>query len=191
MRAEVFFSTFNTAALLDRFGKKIPGFGLLGKTMLKHPKKLGDFALPLAKKIIKDKGFDMDLTGITVNAENAAVTSVSVDVARVNYAQVGVAALPLAERFLHRAPTAQDVTDAMEKLDLPDNEAFAKVKEAVAGKTDVADMILAGAAVLSDAEKLALAKAVLAAYQDKLCEMGNGLLAKKGLPATVASVTLD
>ena len=191
MKAEIFFSTFDTAALLARFGKKIPGAGLLGKTMLKHPKKLGDLALPLAKKVIRDKGFDMDLTAITVNAEDAAVKSVSVDVARVNYAQVGVAALPLAERFLHRAPTAQDVTDAMEKLDLPDSEAFAKVKEAVSGKTDVADMIRAGAAAISDAEKLELAKAFLTAYQDKLCEKGNGLLAKKRLPATVASVRLD
>ena len=191
MKAEVFFATFDTAALLDRFGKKIPGFGLLGKTMLKHPKKLGDFALPLAKKIIKEKGFDMDLSAITVNAEDAVVKSVSVDVARVNYAQVATAALPLAKRFLHREPTAQDVTDAMEKLDLPDNEAFAKVKEAVAGKTDVADMIRAALSALSDGEKLELAKAVLSAYQDKLCGLGNGLLAKKHLPATVSSVKLD
>ena len=84
-----------------------------------------------------------------------------------------------------------DVTDAMEKLDLPDSEAFAKVKEAVSGKTDVADMIRAGAAAISDAEKLELAKAFLTAYQDKLCEKGNSLLAKKRLPATVASVRLD
>ena len=191
MRAEVFFSTFDTAALMDRFGKKIPGFGLIGKTMLKHPKKLGDFALPLAKKLIKDRGFDMDLTAITVNAEDAVVKSVSVDVARVNYAQVATAALPLAQRFLHREPTAQDVTDAMEKLDLPDNEAFAKVKEAVAGQTDVPSMIRAALSAVSDAEKLELAKAFLAAYQDKLCEKGNGLLAKKHLSATVASVRLD
>ena len=191
MKTEIIFSSFDTEALLARFGKKIPGAGLLGKTLLKHPKKLGDLALPLAKKIIKDKGFDMDLRGITVNADNAVVKSVVVDVARINYAQVGVAALPMAEQFLHRAPTVQDVTDAMEKVDLPDNEAFARVKEAVAAQNDVPAMIRAGAAAISDAEKLTLAQALLTAYQDKLCEAGNDLLAKKRLPATVCAVTLE
>ena len=187
MKAEVLFSSFDTAALLDRFGKKIPGGALLGKTLLKHPKKLGDIALPLAKKLIKDHGFDMDLT---VNAENAAVRSVTVDVDRVNYEQVGVAALPLAERFLHRAPTAEDVTGALEKIDLPDNEAFAKVKEAVSGQTDVPAMIRA-AATLTDGEKLSVAKALLSAYQEKLCEKGNGLLSKKRLGAVISSITLN
>ncbi len=191
MKTEILFSTFNTEALLARFGKKIPGAGLLGKTLLKHPKKLGDLALPLAKKFIRDKGFDMDLRGITVNADNAVVKSVVVDVARINYAQVAAAALPMAAQFLHREPTAQDVTEAMEKIDLPDNEALAKVKEAVAAESDVPAMIRAGAAAITDAEKLTLAKALLAAYQDKLCEKGNGLLAKKRLPATVSAVTLE
>ncbi len=191
MKTEILFASFDTEGLLARFGKKIPGAGLLGKTLLKHPKKLGDLALPLAKKIIRDKGFDMELDSITVNADNAVVKSVVVDVARINYAQVGAAALPMAEQFLHRPLTAQDVVDAMEKIDLPDNEAFAKVKAAAAAQTDVPAMIRAGAAAISDAEKLALAKAFLTAYQGKLCELGNGLLGKKRLPATVAAVKLD
>ena len=191
MRAEISFSSFDTEALLARFGKKIPGAGLLGKTLLKHPKKLGDLALPLAKKIIKDKGFDMDLTGITVNAENAVVKSVVVDIARINYAQVGVAALPMAAQFLHREPTAEDVTEAMDKVDLPDDEALAAVKEAVTAQNDVPAMIRAGAGAVSDDEKLTLAKNLLTAYQEKLCEKGNELLAKKRLPATVSAVTLE
>ena len=191
MKTEILFSAFDTEALLARFGKKIPGAGLLGKTLLKHPKKLGDLALPLAKKIIRDKGFDMELTGITVNADNAVVKSVVVDVARINYAQVGVAALPMVKQFLHRDLTAQDVKAAMEKLDLPDNEAFAKVKEAASSQDDVPSMIRAAAGAIGDAEKLTLAKALLTAYQDKLCELGNSLLAKKRLPATVSSVTLE
>ena len=191
MKAEVLFSSFDTAALLDRFGKKIPGGALIGKALLKHPKKLGDMALPLAKKFIKDNGLDMDLTGINVNADGAAVKSVAVDVDRVDYAQVGVAALPLAEKYLHRPVTAEDVTGALEKLDLPDNDALAKVKEAVAGQTDVPAMIRAAAASLSDGEKLALAKALLSAYQEKLCEKGNGLLSKKRLGAVISAVTLN
>ena len=185
MKAEVLFATFDTAALLDRFGKKIPGAGLLGKTLLKHPKKLGDLALPLAKKFIKDHGFDMELNSIAVNAEDTAVRSVSVEVTRVNFAQVGAAALPLAKKFLHRDVTAEDVTGLLE------NDALAKVKAAVEGKTDVTEMIRAAAAALNDDEKLALAKAVLGAYQEKLCEKGNGLLQKKKLSATISSVTLN
>ena len=191
MKAEVLFSTFDTAALLDRFGKKIPGAGLLGKTLLKHPKKLGDLALPLAKKFIKDHGFDMELNSIAVNAEDTAVRSVSVEVTRVNFAQVGAAALPLAKKFLHRDVTAEDVTGLLEKIDLPDSDALAKVKAAVEGKTDVTEMIRAAAAALNDDEKLALAKAVLGTYQEKLCEKGNGLLQKKKLAATISSVTLN
>lgn len=191
MKTEIRFAFFDTEALLARFGKKIPGAGLLGKTLLKHPKKLGDLVLPLAKKIIKDKGFDIELDSITVNADNAVVKSVEVNITRINYAQVGEAALPLAEHFLHRELTAQDVTDALDKIDLPDNEAFAKVKAAVAAQGDVSAMISAGAAAVSDAEKLALAKAFLAAYQDKLCKLGNGMLEKKRLSAAVSSVTLE
>ena len=191
MKAEVLFATFDTAALLDRFGKKIPGAGLLGKTLLKHPKKLGDLALPLTKKFIKDYGFDMELNSISVNAEDAAVKSVSVEVSRINYAQVGAAALPLAKRFLRRDVTAEDVNGLLEKIDLPDSDALAKVKAAVEGKTDVAELIRAAAAALNDDETRALANALLGAYQEKLCEKGNCLLQKKRLSATISSVTLN
>ena len=190
MDAKILFSAFDTQAILDRFGKKLPGAGLLGKTLLKHPKKLGDLALPLAKKMIKDNGFDMELNGITVEAEDAAVKSVTASFGRINYAQVGVAALPLAQKLLHREITPEDVREALEKAELPDSEAFARAKEAAAAESDVPAMIRAAAGAVSDAEKPELAKQLLAAYQEKLCEKGNSLLQKKRLAASVCAVTV-
>ena len=191
MKAEVLFSSFDTQALLARFGKKIPGVGLMGKTLLKHPKKLGDLGLPLARKLIKDHHLEMELGGIDVQAENAVVKSVSVDVTRINYAQVGVALLPVLQNRLRRTITPQDVTDALEKVELPDNGSLDKVKAAVAAQSDVPNMIRAAADSLSDSEKLALAKAFVSAYQEKLCEKGNSLLTKKGLAAKIAAVRLN
>lgn len=191
MDAKILFSSFDTQSILARFGKKLPGAGLLGKTLLKHPKKLGDLALPFAKKIIKDRGFDMELNSITVDAEDAAVKSVTVGFGKINYAQVGVAALPLAQKLLHKKITPQDVQDALEKVDLPGSEAFAKAKEAAAAESDVPAMIRAAVGAVSDAEKPELAKQFLAAYQEKLCEKGNSLLQKKHLAATVSAVDIN
>ena len=191
MDAKILFSSFDTQAILARFGKKLPGAGLLGKTLLKHPKKLGDLALPFAKKLIKDRNFDMELNSITVDAEDAAVKSVTVGFGKINYAQVGVAALPLAQRLLHKEITPQDVLDALEKVDLPDSEAFAKAKEAASAESDVPAMIRAAAGAVSDAEKPELAKQLLAAYQEKLCEKGNSLLQKKHLAASISAVDIN
>ena len=191
MDAKILFSSFDTQAILARFGKKLPGTGLLGKTLLKHPKKLGDLALPIAKKLIKDNGFDMELNSITVDAEDAAVKSVTVGLGKINYAQVGVAALPLAQKLLHKEITPQDVLDALEKVDLPDSEAFAKAKEAASAESDVPAMIRAAAGAVSDAEKPELAKQLLAAYQEKLCEKGNSLLQKKHLAASISAVDIN
>ena len=191
MEAKILFSAFDTQAILARFGKKLPGAGLLGKTLLKHPKKLGDLALPVARKMIKDNGFDMEWNNITVEAEDAAVKSVTVGIGRIDYAQVGVAALPLAQKLLHREIAPEDVLDALNKVELPDCEAFDKAKEAVAAESDVPAMIRAAVGAVSDAEKPELVKQFLAAYQEKLCEKGNSLLQKKHLAATVSSVDVD
>ena len=191
MDAKILFSSFDTQSMLAKFGKKLPGAGLLGKTLLKHPKKLGDLALPIAKKLIKDNGFDMELNSITVDAEDAAVKSVTVGLGKINYAQVGVAALPLAQKLLHKEITPQDVLDALEKVDLPDSEAFAKAKEAASAESDVPAMIRAAAGAVSDAEKPELVKQLLAAYQEKLCEKGNSLLQKKHLAASVSAVDIS
>ena len=190
MNAEVIFSAFDTQSILARFGKKLPGAGLLGKTLLKHPKKLGDLALPLAKKIIKDRGFDMELNGITVAAEDAAVKSVTASFGKINYAQVGAAALPIAQKLLHKDITPQAVLDALEKVELPDSEAFARAKEAVSAQSDVPAMIRAAVDAVGEADVPALAGQLLAAYQEKLCEKGNGLLMRKKISATVSALRI-
>ena len=191
MEAKILFSAFDTQSILAKFGKKLPGAGLLGKTLLKHPKKLGDLALPVAKKMIKDHGFDMELNSITVDAEDAAVKSVTVGLGKIDYAQVGIAALPLAQKLLHREITPEDVVDALDKVDLPDCEAFERAREAAAAESDVPAMIRAAVGAVSDAEKPELAKQFLAAYQEKLCKKGNSLLEKKHLAAAVSSVEIS
>ena len=174
MKADVFFESFDMEALLQRFGKKIPGIGLMGRTFVKHPKNLETFALPIVKKMIKDKGFDVEVKSITINAEGSDVKGVSVEFGHIDYAQTAVAALPLIKSLIaKKAPEHA----ALKALDIVDGDAPA--------------LIRAVCASVSDGKKEKLAALAVTEYGGLLVKKGNGFLEKKRLPVKIAGVALN
>ena len=174
MKAEIVFETLDMAAMMDRFGKKIPGLGLFGKTLVKNPKNLETFALPAVKKILKDKKLDVEVKKITINAEGSSVSSVSAEFGQIDYAGVGVAALPMIGELLQKKKPEHPVLKLLDVLG-----------------PDAQTLIRTGAANVSDAKKELLLKTAVTEYQSLLVEKLNGLIAKKKLPAEVAAVRID
>ncbi len=174
MKTEIVFESFDMAAMMERFGKKIPGLGLIGKTFVKNPKNLETFALPAVKKILKDKNLDVEVKKITINADGPAVRSVETEFGRIDYANLGAAALPLAEELLKKKKPESPALKLLEILG-----------------DDAETLIRSGAANVSDAKKELLLKTAAAEFQPQICDKLNGVLAKKKLPAKVAAVRVD
>lgn len=173
MKAEIFFESFDMEALMERFGKKIPGIGLMGKTFVKHPKNLESFALPIAKKIIKDKGFDVELKSIGIHADGSVVKSVSAEFGHINYAQVGVAALPIVKKLFEKKKPDHAALKALDLLD-----------------ADAPALIRAGAAAVSDQKKEALISLLAEEYGTAITKKGNDLLEKKRLPVKLSGISV-
>ena len=174
MKAEIVFESLDMAAMMDRFGKKIPGIGLIGKTFVKNPKNLETFALPAVKKILKDKKLDVEVKKITINANGPAVESVIAEFGRIDYAGVGVAALPIAGSLLKKKNPEHPVLKLMDVLG-----------------TDAESLVRTGASNVSDAKKELLLKTAVEEYQTPIVEKINGLIKKKKLPAAVSAVRIE
>lgn len=174
MKADVFFESFDMEGLLQRFGKKIPGIGIMGRTFVKHPKNLENFALPIARKIIKDKGFDVELKSITVNADGPTVKGMTVELGHIDYAQTGVAALPIVKALFEKKKPDHVILKALNELD-----------------ADAPALIKAAAASVSDAKKEKLISLFAAEYGDMMAEKANGLLEKKRLPVKISGVAVN
>ena len=173
MKAEVFFESFDMEGLLQRFGKKIPGIGFMGKTFVKHPKNLESFALPIAKKVVKDKGFDVEIKSITVDADGPTVKGIAVELGHIDYAQVSVAALPIIRELLEKKKPDHVILKALTILD-----------------ADAPALARATASTVSDAKKERLICLMAEEYSDLLAAKGNGLLEKKRLPVKLSGVSV-
>ena len=174
MKATVTFASFDMEALLQRFGKKIPGIGLMGRTFVKHPKNLETFALPIARKALKDKGFDVELKSITLDADGAEVKGISAEFGHIDYAQVGVAALPLIKGLFEKKKPDHVALKALDVLG-----------------ADAPALVRAAAATVSDAKKEKLICLLAGEYGPVLAEKGNAALEKKRLPVKVSGITVD
>lgn len=174
MKAEIVFETFDMAAIMDTFGKKIPGLGLFGKTFVKNPKNLETFALPAVKKMLKDKNLDMELKKITINADGSDVRGVSFEFGLIDYAGVCAAALPMLVDTLQKKKPESLALKSLEILG-PDTETLVRL----------------AAANVSDAKKERLLQSAVAGYQPQILEKLNGALSKNQLPASVGAVKIE
>ena len=173
MKAEVFFESFDMEGLLQRFGKKIPGIGIMGRTFVKHPKNLESFALPIARKLVKDKGFDVEIKSITVDADGPVVKGMAVELGHIDYAQVGVAALPVAKALFEKKAPEHVMLKALDILG-----------------ADAPALVKAAASSVSDAKKEKLICLFAEEYGDLAAEKGNALLEKKNLPIRLSGIAV-
>lgn len=174
MKADVFFESFDMEGILQRLGKKIPGIGIMGRTFVKHPKNLEGFLLPIAKKILKDKGFDVELKSITVNADGADVKGMTIELGHIDYAQNGIAALPIINELLKKKKPDHVMLKAIDVLD-----------------ADAPALIKATASSVSDAKKEKLICLIAEEYGDLLAAKGNGLLEKKQMPVKISGIAVS